>query len=296
VNRLQNLAAALVEAQEMPLRKAAPYLASNGWPIYPCTPGGKVPLTGHGLTDATTDAQQVERWWSQWPTANIAVATGTKSGFDVVDVDLREKRSGYPAFHNATERFGLEKWMIRVLTPSGGMHYFHPSPEHRVQRNWVCGDAAIDFRGAGGAVILPPSVGACGHDLEAPYTLIETQPKGRPIDSAGLREFLDPMIAQRRFAGVLRRNTKDPRPQLLANWVAARPEGSRNSCLFWAACRLVEGGLAIGEAIDVLLPAAELSGLVEAEITATIRSAYRHTQPLPQPVPVPMGVQMVRSR
>lgn len=299
MNRLQNLAAALNTAQSMPLANAAPYLASNGWPVFPFAAGGKTPLNEHGLSEASTDAQQVERWWARWPKANIGVATGARSGFDVIDVDLRDTKSGYPAFANATEKFGLDRWMIRVLTPSGGMHYYYPTPQHRIQRNWVCADAAIDFRGAGGAIILPPSVGTCGHDLPAPYSLIETKRAGAAVDSVGLHEFLDPRVAQRKIAASLRASkARVPIGERLAPWVASRPEGERNSGLFYADCRFVEAGQSIEDTATVLVPAAELAGLVEREIMATIRSAFLHTGPLPtvSPAPLAMGVQMIRSR
>jgi hypothetical protein len=58
-------------------------------------------------------------------------------------------------------------------------------------------------------------------------------------------------------------------------------EGERNRGLFWAACRLVEQGLAPAEALDVLRSPAEAVGLSEREVATTVRSAYRTTQPAP---------------
>jgi hypothetical protein len=49
--------------------------------------------------------------------------------------------------------------------------------------------------------------------------------------------------------------------------------------LFWAACRYAEGAIPENHAHDQLGAAAEQAGLSSAEVTATIRSAYRRTQP-----------------
>ncbi|WP_460808597.1 primase alpha helix C-terminal domain-containing protein [Nocardioides salsibiostraticola] len=65
------------------------------------------------------------------------------------------------------------------------------------------------------------------------------------------------------------------RPDNLAAWVAARPEGGRNGGLFWAACRMAEEGHALNAASSVLGDAACAAGLPEREALTTIRSAYR---------------------
>src|SRR5688572_11141260 len=48
---------------------------------------GKHPRTSNGLLDATRDPDRIRAWWSRWPDANIAVATGTAAGIWVLDVD-----------------------------------------------------------------------------------------------------------------------------------------------------------------------------------------------------------------
>src|SRR4051812_25041544 len=50
---------------------------------------GKHPRTLDGLKSATTDAEQINKWWSLWPEANIGILTGRESGIFVVDVDPR---------------------------------------------------------------------------------------------------------------------------------------------------------------------------------------------------------------
>jgi hypothetical protein len=52
-----------------------------------CSSPGKHPRTPNGFHDATSDPAQLETWWSKWPQANLAVATGPVNGIVVVDID-----------------------------------------------------------------------------------------------------------------------------------------------------------------------------------------------------------------
>jgi hypothetical protein len=60
--------------------------AKCGFSVLPVKPGGKRPLTAHGVHDATTDAIVVRSWWKRWSMANIGVACGA-SGIVVLDLD-----------------------------------------------------------------------------------------------------------------------------------------------------------------------------------------------------------------
>ncbi|MBC8450731.1 bifunctional DNA primase/polymerase, partial [bacterium] len=66
------------------LLESALRYAELGYPVFPCTPGGKTPLTPHGFLGATTDTTEIESWWKRTPDANVAMPT---AGLLVVDVD-----------------------------------------------------------------------------------------------------------------------------------------------------------------------------------------------------------------
>ena len=89
------------------LLKAALAYAKRGVPVFPCEPGAKKPLTCNGHWDATTDPRAIERWWKRWPTANVGVPTGKKSGLVVLDVDLGAGAADPPTF-------GFERRTIRL--------------------------------------------------------------------------------------------------------------------------------------------------------------------------------------
>ncbi len=125
--------------------------ASLGYPVFPCVPGGKAPLTRHGCLNATTDAERIRTWWSTRPDANIGMST---EGLLVVDVDGVDN-----PWPDAPEQ---ERDLARApmsLTPHGGRHYFFRQPEGSDWRN-TTGKIApkVDTRANGGYVLVPPSV------------------------------------------------------------------------------------------------------------------------------------------
>jgi hypothetical protein len=77
-------------ANELPLAQAAEFYASHGIPIFPLAPRSKHPLKhSRGFYDATTELEQVRRWWSEHPEANIGVALGEPSGRWLLDADAK---------------------------------------------------------------------------------------------------------------------------------------------------------------------------------------------------------------
>lgn len=265
------------------LRDAAGLFVAEGVPVFPCVPGGKRPLVEHGFHDATTDPAQVEAWWERWPQANIGIPTGAASGVEVVDVDVHTAGTGFPAFRAAHREGRAAGWAALVRTPSGGLHAYFPADSDRSQTSWQAARAHVDFRGAGGYIIAPPSLIARPNGTRVPYRLVVVSGNSaEPVDAARLRDFLDPrpsspFTSAHAARGVRRRADV----KVLAGWVAGRGEGERNRGLFWAACRLAEAGTPPSAAMDALGPAAEHAGLGSREIVATIRSAYRTTHAEP---------------
>ena len=73
---------------------AAIEYASKGMAVFPIKPRGKEPLTRHGVKDATTNFNTIEKWWTKHPNANIGIACGLVSGGLLV-IDLDEKENGF---------------------------------------------------------------------------------------------------------------------------------------------------------------------------------------------------------
>ena len=144
LTRTQMLRAALAHAEE-------------GIPIFPCKPGGKPPLTDNGHLDATTDKAKITAWWNRWPNANLAVPTGKRSGFFVLDVD--KDSWGFGTLDALEEQFGELPRTRTVRTGRGGLHIYFKYPDDGTVIPNSAGKLGLgaDIRGEGGYVLVPPS-------------------------------------------------------------------------------------------------------------------------------------------
>jgi Bifunctional DNA primase/polymerase, N-terminal/AAA domain len=136
-----------------PQHQAAREYAANGYPVFPCRPGAKEPATPRGFYDASTDLRTIDEWWAGNPDFNVALCPGD-CGWVVVDIDMKPGKDGLSEWAELAERHGAPPTR-RVRTPSGGWHLYFagtaPSTQSRL-------GAAIDTRGTGGYVLVPPSV------------------------------------------------------------------------------------------------------------------------------------------
>src|SRR5262245_43866232 len=137
------------------LLEAALRYAQLGYPVFPCVPGDKVPLTEHGHLDATVDEEKIERWWTAHPTANIGIAT---QGLLVVDID--GSANGWMA--DAPDQL-LELAVAPLAQTPHGSHRVFRQPDGR---HWRCTESRlgkkVDTRADGGYFVAPPSVLAGG--------------------------------------------------------------------------------------------------------------------------------------
>ncbi len=125
--------------------------AELGYPVFPCVPGGKRPLTKHGFKDATTDPEQIRAWWTQNPDANVAMPT---AGMLVVDIDGAD--NPWPSDQEKVN--DLASCPVS-LTAGGGRHHIFRQPEGASWNNTASKIASkVDTRGNGGYIVLPPSI------------------------------------------------------------------------------------------------------------------------------------------
>ena len=151
------------------LLKAALAYAKRGVPVFPCEPGAKRPLTHNGHWDATTDPRAIERWWKRWPTANVGVPTGKKSGLAVLDVDLGS--DGPKSLAKLEGASVPAPKTIRVRTGGGGTHiYFRYPGDVEIRNSAGLLGSGLDVRGEGGYVVVPPS------RTRDPYEWLDSSP------------------------------------------------------------------------------------------------------------------------
>ncbi len=141
--------------------------ARDGFLVFPVKVRGKQPLARssggvwmatHGLNDATTDPITITRWWTAEPLANIGARTGLS--FDVCDVD----EEGMVAFQALAAEHELDLLtLVRVKTGGGGRHIYFEKTGFGNRAGLIPG---VDWRGAGGYVLLPPSIHPNGEPYE----------------------------------------------------------------------------------------------------------------------------------
>ncbi|GAA0532182.1 bifunctional DNA primase/polymerase [Paractinoplanes ferrugineus] len=229
-----------------------------------CDRPGKHPRLRHGLTDASTDPRLIEMWWARWPAANVGLRTGV--AMDVADIDSAA------GWHGLTHLLGGSLPAgPRVRTGSGGWHlWFRPTGFG----NRVHLLPGLDWRGAGGYVVAPPSRHAAGVDyrwVRRPGDELPAGPgallaliEGPPPPAARHRPIAHPdRYAEAVLAASVER-------------VAAAPAGCRNDTLNRAAFalgRFVGAGLLDqGDVVRELEAAARRAGLGRVEVRRTVRS------------------------
>lgn len=164
------------------LAHAALWYAAQGIAVFPLRPRAKLPLLrnphprnsrervecrgecgqqGHGLYDATTSADIVAAWWRQHPGANIGIPTGGR--WDVIDVDGPQ---GFQSLAKLEADGKLPARVAQSRTPGnpsdgrpGGIHYWITATGDGNRAGIMPG---LDYRGAGGYVVAPPSHGPGG--------------------------------------------------------------------------------------------------------------------------------------
>lgn len=118
-----------------------------------CSSVGKHPRTKNGVKDATTDLATIDRWWSMWPNANVAIAAGM-SGWAVIDID--PDHGGSDSLHDLERQYGKIPDTVRSITGGGGAHLVLQRPAMGF-RPFVSIAPGIDTRGDDSYILAPPS-------------------------------------------------------------------------------------------------------------------------------------------
>lgn len=266
-----------------PLHKAAREYAKQGIPIFPCTPGTKIPLAGSkGFHEATTDLDQVDKWWTEYPHANIAF-TPHSMGWGIVDLD---GEAGLEAWSQLEWKTGEDIPDTKVVrTPRGGEHWYYAG--ELPTTTWApgrkrCLGAHIDTRGRGSYVLLPPSRTADGA-----YRLIEDRELA-PVPAWITAKLARAVEAKKASGAPLDREHNIARVRRLLKryvekgHVAVKGEGGDN-LIYALACEVLDHGLSPEKALEVLgepggWNAACRPPWSEGELWVKVQNAARYQQ------------------
>ena len=161
-----------------PLAAALCY-ADLGWPVFPiyevvgkecacnksdCTDQGKHPRTQHGFKDATTDQDQIRKWWDLYPDADVAIRTGAPSQLVVIDVDPRN--GGDESLAKLEKQYGSLPSTVEAISGGGGRHIFLRHPGETVKSRQDSLGPGLDVKADGGYVVAAPSLHLSGQHYE----------------------------------------------------------------------------------------------------------------------------------
>jgi hypothetical protein len=145
----------LSQHEQLMLDAAIGY-AELGWRIFPVR--GKIPILDGGYHIATTDVDQVRRWWTyEHPGANIGCACDRE--FWALDVDPRNK--GDESLERLLEEIGPLPPTVTSETGGGGWHFLFLHNSTPIKKLSAKTYPGLDVQ-CNGYIVLPPSVHPTG--------------------------------------------------------------------------------------------------------------------------------------
>ena len=247
------------------LLAAALRYADLGYPVFPCAPGDNKPITEHGFHNATTDPEQIERWWAERPNANIGIPT---QDLLALDVDLLDGEAN--PWLTPERQMDLARAPMQ-LTPGGGRHYLFRQPKGKHWSSTVSQLAPkIDIRADGGYIVVPPSARPDGVYRWQETMSLDVPPQELPEPPDWLVEALDALATRATTSASHATSAADGNPI---------PSGQRNSTLASLAGTMRRAGMTGAEILAAILKANEnrcQPPLPEAEVRRVAASISRY--------------------
>ena len=242
-----------------------------------CASPGKHPIPSNGLKSATRDVEQIRRWWTEHPNANLAIPTGRDNRLLVIDVDNGPEKHGEENLMALEGTLGRLPETWQSLTGGGGRHLFFQYPEGLDVRNSTSKLAPnIDVRAEGGYVVAEPARHASGriYAWEA-----EHMPEDVPLAQLPM-SWLNALTG---FQSI--KPAQQPNPQARFELPDIIPEGQRNDVLFkyrrLDACRRRTGGRDTRNMLRKVNSERCKPPLSSDEVEMVHRSALRYPQGSP---------------
>jgi putative DNA primase/helicase len=220
------------------LKNQALKYVEAGFSIIPLKPRSKLPLIKWArFQKRKATKEEITKWWTRWPDANIALLTGKINNIIVFDED------GPEAEKIIKEKGGFPPGPQSVTAK--GRHYIFRHPGFSIG-NDVNKKLDLDIRGDGGYIVAPPSVHPSGHVYSwAPeLSLFE-------IEIAEMRDWQIEYLKENCIVG-----SKSPRnvPGWHQESLKGVSKGQRNDTAAKLAGRYITKGLSDSETASILLP------------------------------------------
>ncbi len=126
-----------------------------------CDRPGKHPRLTRWQHKASSNRSQLEKWFADWPDANLGIVTGKPSRVLVLDVDDKHANSGSTTL-SELERTHTPLPQTLTATTGTGQHLYFAYPRHAIKCSVAKLGIGLDVRGENGFVVCPPSLHANG--------------------------------------------------------------------------------------------------------------------------------------
>jgi len=184
-----------------------------GWTIIPVVSGEKRPAVNWKDYQNKKPTNTELKEWFKDPNTGVGLITGKASGVIVVDEDSYKEKGTVLTLETP----------LKVKTGGGGTHYYFKYKEGVT--NAVNRDKAVDVRGEGGFVVLPPTIHPNGNAYKWEGELPENLDNLPTLDES----FADEMVKSR---------TENNGPLNISDYLDIG-EGSRNDSLHRIACSIL---------------------------------------------------------
>lgn len=245
-----------------PFDATSPLVCSCGRPD--CKAIGKHPRITEWQHKASSDPEQIRRWWQTWPAANVGIA-GTS---DLAILDIDPGHGGEETLEQLQDEHGRLPDTWEAITGSGGRHLFFRAAGALPNAVGIAGLGGLDLRSQGGFVVAAPSLHASGRR----YLWEASSDPSDGVSLAPMPGWLEALVSRPRGSS---------QPSKLGDQVI---EGERDNTLFRAALRWHKQGLPAGEILAVAQMLNQTRckpPLLESEVKRLVASAVRYEGPNP---------------
>lgn len=237
-------------------------LGLHAIPLYPIVAGrcscgdpncgrssGKHPQISDFAAVAEMPDEEYLGMWAAYPGANVGFLTGPASNLLVLDIDRHGNDDGPESLRKLEEKYGPLPPTVTVISGGGGEHRYFTYPEGCELTVGAGFNPGLDFRGARGYIVGPPSFHISGE-----YYRFKEQCSLEEIAIAAPPTWLvKEMQASKADEKKKRDRVRDDEKQPVDEMPAAYLEGTRNVSLTREAGRLRRNGLDEAHLRDELL-------------------------------------------
>jgi len=247
------------------LQAALKYLNDYHFSVIPCNKNKKPFIRWEEFQKRLPTTEEINKWWQDYPEAQVGIVTGIISGLCVIDLDDAEAGKAFE------ELVPDSLLMPTVITPRGGKHHYFKCVDATLTNKAMLLGKKMDFRGNGGYVLAPPSTNGKGNKYTFLSSLKDIALPYLPIN-------IIKILSSSSYSNVTK--TEDESVTKRYKALQMLQEGTRDNDLFHIANCIIKGGMKDTEALQVLeiLAKSCTPPFPEKEVKEKIKSALRRAE------------------